>query len=101
MTIKPQHAVTLLPGNEVRFLSLSRTAKVKPDYRPMGAERYHSQAAAEFAVDHYRETGKILLHSEVKTVLLKRKQERATTKARKEETRPARRGGQPEEFRLS
>ncbi len=32
---KPQYSVTLLPGNEVRFLSLSRTAKVKPDYRPM------------------------------------------------------------------
>jgi len=25
---KPQYSVTLLPGNEVRFLSLSRTAKV-------------------------------------------------------------------------
>jgi hypothetical protein len=36
MTDKPQYAATLLPGNEVRFLSLSRTAKVKPEYRPMG-----------------------------------------------------------------
>ena len=27
---KPQYSVTLLPGNEVRLLSLSRTAKVEP-----------------------------------------------------------------------
>lgn len=27
---KPQYSVTLLPGNEVRLLSLSRTAKVNP-----------------------------------------------------------------------
>jgi hypothetical protein len=66
---KPQYAVTLLPGNEVRFLSLSRTAKVKPDYRPMAAERYHSKDA-EFAVDHYKATGRILLHAEVKAILL-------------------------------
>jgi hypothetical protein len=51
MIEKPQYLVTLLPGNEVRFLSLSRTAKVKPAYRPMGAERHHSQAAALFAID--------------------------------------------------
>jgi hypothetical protein len=70
---KPQYAVTLLPGNEVRFLSLSRMAKLKPEYRPMSVERYHSQAAAMFAVDRYRETGKILLHSEVKAILLKQK----------------------------
>ncbi|WP_263353341.1 hypothetical protein [Acidicapsa acidisoli] len=73
MTAKPQFSVTLLPGNEVRFWSLSRKAKVKPEYRPMGAERYQSQAAAEFAVDHYLETGKILLHSEVKAILARRR----------------------------
>jgi hypothetical protein len=82
MTDKPQYSVTLLPGNEVRFLSLSRTAKVKPEYRPMGAERYHSQAAAMFAVDHYRETGKILLHSEVRAILLKRKAAKQKQEAR-------------------
>ena len=37
---KPQYSVTLLPGNEVRFLSLSRKAKVKPEYRHMGAKHY-------------------------------------------------------------
>ena len=47
--------------------------QVKPEYRPMGAERYHSQAAVVFAVAQYRETGKILLHSEVKAILLKKK----------------------------
>lgn len=97
MTDKPQYSATLLPGNEVRFLSLSRTAKVKPEYRPMGAERYHSQAAVMFAVDHYRETGKILLHSEVKAILLKQKR---GTKERKHEHRAARRAAQQEEFRL-
>src|ERR1039458_3323893 len=69
MTDKPQYSVTFLPCNEVRFWSLSRKAKVKPEYRPMGAERYHSQAAAMFAVTHYKETGRILLHEEVKTTL--------------------------------
>ena len=73
MSDRPQYSVTLLPGNEVRFLSLSRKAKLKPEYRPMGAEKYHSQAAAEFAVEHYRETGKILLHGEVKSILRKQK----------------------------
>lgn len=34
MTDIPQCSVPLLPDNEVRFLSLSRTAKVKPKYRP-------------------------------------------------------------------
>lgn len=95
---KPQYSVTLLPGNEVRFLSLSRTAKVKPEYRPVGAERYHSQAAAEFAVEHYTSTGRILLHDEVKALLMRRKRER--TKARNNEQRPARRAPQQEEFRL-
>jgi hypothetical protein len=98
MTHKPQYSVPLLPGNEVRFLSLSRTAKVKPEYRPMGAERYHSQAAAMFAVDHYRKPGKILLHSEVRTILLKRK--RACTKERKHEYRHARVAARQEEMRL-
>lgn len=28
---KPQWSVTLPPGNDVRFLSLSRTAKVNPE----------------------------------------------------------------------
>jgi len=86
MTEKPQYSVTLLPGNEVRFLSLSRTAKVKPEYRPMGAEVYHSQAAVMFAVDHYRETGRILLHSEVKAILLKRKQDRGIAREKREAT---------------
>ena len=97
MTDKPQYSVTLLPGNEVRFLSLSRKAKVKPEYRPMGAERYHSQAAAMFAIEHYRETGKILLHSEVKAILLKQKR---VTKERKHESRPARHSVQQEEMRI-
>lgn len=52
MIDKPQYSVALLPRNEVRFMSLSRRAKVKPEYRPMGAKRYHSQAAAMFAVAH-------------------------------------------------
>ena len=73
MTPKSQYSVILLPGNEVRFLSVSRIAKVKPVYRPMGAERYHCRAAAMFAVEHYRATGKILLHSEVKAIMLNRK----------------------------
>jgi hypothetical protein len=80
MTQKPQYSVTLLLGNEVRFLSLSRTARVKPEYRPMGAERYHSRAAVMFAVDHYRETDKILLHGEVKAILLKAKARHERTK---------------------
>ena len=79
MTDKPQYSVTFLPCNEVRFWSLSRKAKVKPEYRPMGAERYHSQAAAMFAVTHYKETGRILLHGQVKHVLLKQKREPAAT----------------------
>jgi|CZKL01.1.fsa_nt_gi hypothetical protein len=86
---KPQYSVTLLPGNEVRFLSLSRTAKVKPDYRPMGAERYHSQAAAMFAVAHYKETGRILLHEEVKTTLRKRKQNCAGAREKKKSPKVA------------
>jgi hypothetical protein len=86
MTEKSQYSVALLPGNEVRFLSLSRTAKVKPEYRPIGAERYHSQAAAMFAVDHYRKTGKILLSNEVKAIVLKRK--RACSKEREHEYSP-------------
>jgi hypothetical protein len=98
MTEKPQYSVTLLPGNEVRFLSLSRTANVKPEYRPMGTERYHSQAAAMFAVEHYTETGRILLHSEVRAILLKRK--RACTKERKHEYRRARVAARQEEMRL-
>jgi hypothetical protein len=98
MTDKPQYAVTLIPGNEVRFLSLSRKAKLKPEYRPMGAERYHTQAAAMFAVDHYRETGRILLHGEVKALL--RKQKREKTKERKHDYRPAQRAAQQEEMRL-
>jgi hypothetical protein len=81
---KPQYSVTLLPGNEVRFLSLSRTAKVKPEYRPMGAERYHSQAAVMFAVAHYRETGRILLHDEVKAIVLKQKRERRTARGKQD-----------------
>jgi hypothetical protein len=96
---KPQYCVTLLPGNEVRFLSLSRTANVKPEYRPMGAERYHSQAAAMFAVNDYRETGKILLHGEVKAILLKQNG-KGLTKERKQEPRPSRREPQQEEMRL-
>ena len=96
---KPQYSVTLLPGNEVRFLSLSRTAKVKPDYRPMGAERYHSQAAVMFAVEYYRETGRILLHNEVKAILMKRRGERVT-KERKHEHRPASCMARQEELRL-
>jgi hypothetical protein len=35
-------------------------AKLKPEYLPMGAQRYHSRAPAMFAVDHYKETGRIL-----------------------------------------
>jgi hypothetical protein len=103
MTEKPQYSVTILPGNEVRFLSLSRTAKVKPEYRPMGAERYHSQAAAMFAVEHYRETGRILLHDEVKA-LLKQKRERKASK-HKQGTRPGlsmrrRETGEQQELRV-
>jgi hypothetical protein len=48
----------------------------------MGAERYHSQEVVIFAVDHSRETGKILLHGEVKAILMKQKKER--TAAREE-----------------
>jgi hypothetical protein len=66
----------------------------------MGAERYHSQAAAEFAVGHYRETGKIILHGEAKAIMLKKKRERAETKAREHDSRPARGAVQQEEMRL-
>jgi hypothetical protein len=66
----------------------------------MGAKAYHDQAAALFAVDHFKETGRIMLHDEVKAILLKRKKERAVTKARKQEHRPARHASQQEEFRL-
>jgi hypothetical protein len=101
---KPQYAVTLLPGNEVRFLSLSRKAKVKPEYRPMGAERYHSQAAAMFAVDHYRETGRILLHSEVQAILAKWKKEREAAKKRQERRKAPstrrREAGEQQELRI-
>jgi len=100
MTPKPQYSVTLLPGNEVRFLSLSRAAKVKPTYLPRGREVYHSQEAVMFAVAHYEKTGRILLHNEVRAILLRQKKERAVTKARKHEHRPARRAPQQEEFRL-
>ncbi len=98
MIQKPQYSVTLLPGNEVRFLSLSRKAKLKPEYRPMGVERYHSQTAAMFAVEHYRETGGILLHDEVKA-RMKRKRE-GVTKERKHEARPLRRAADQGEMRV-
>ncbi len=52
-----------------------------------------------FAVDHYRETGKILLHGEVKAILAKRRGERVT-KERKHEHGPERRAVQQEEMRL-
>ena len=85
MTDKPQYTVTLLPGNEVPFLSLSRKAKVKPEYRSMGA------------VDHYQESGRILLHNEVRAILLKRKRERVT-KERKHDIRDAGRAPQEDEI---
>lgn len=84
MTQKPQYSFTLLPGNEVRFWSLSRKAKVRPEYRPIGAERYHSQAATMFAVDHFKETGRILLHDEVKAILMKQTRERRTAREKQE-----------------
>jgi hypothetical protein len=86
-----------LRGNEVRFLSLSRTAKVKPEYRPWVPSDITARPPPR-AVDHYRATGRILLHDEVKAIVLKRK--RACTKEGKHETRPARRAVFQEEMRL-
>jgi hypothetical protein len=50
----------------------------------MGAERYHSQAAALHGVDHYRNTGRILLHSEAQAILAKWKKERQAAKKQQE-----------------
>jgi hypothetical protein len=89
MTKKPRYDVVFLSNNEMRFLSLSRAAKVKPGYLPRGAERYHSQEAVAFAAEHYKATGQVLLHDEVKHILLKRKRKLQSEKARKPEIVPS------------
>jgi len=93
--LKPRRAQVF--GRDVQFSKLS-AAKVRPEYRPVFREEYHSREAACYAAEHYRETGKILLHGEVKAVL--KKQRRAMTKERKHEYKPIRHVPQQEEMRI-
>jgi hypothetical protein len=77
--------------------------KLKPEYRPTGVEHHHSQTADMFAVDHYKETGRIQLQGEVRAILLKRKRDRKTLRQKPESRAPMRRRssqGERAEMRL-